>query len=687
MIIRELTLENFGVYGGQHTFNLRPNPSHHFNRPIVLLSGKNGVGKTTFVEAIRLCLHGSIALGNRVGQQEYERYLRKRIHRPPAGHEEPHRAVVRLLFDYVSEGRKHLYKVERKWRRLRASIQEEISIWEDDEPLVNLGADQKEEFLRELIPPGVADLFFFDGEQIRTLAERDEGNLLLGDTVKSLLGLNLVNQLEKDLDIYISRQRANKETAELQAQLKELRAEADEYAQSIAQLEIERQKVIEDVLELNELIEHQEQQIAVEGGWFAKQREELLEKLHRLQVNIERVSQQAQEMCVDLVPFAIAPEMLNAVSARLDKEHAYQEWQSNRKFVAKQIEQLRLDLEQERLWVLGSPADTDSPSRLLDRIEQSLWRTLPEQPVADEEVFLHASEKKRRILQQWIDDAQDAVPRRFSSLLLELNELESERAYLQAELEKVPPDETLAPLVTRLNELHQELGAAQRNLEQLDNEISRLSFHQEQVISKLRKVRERLAEQASDDERVQLAARTQSVLEEYERRLTQAKLERLQSSIVERFNELCSKEQFIKTATIDPQHFTITLFRDGEPFQRTELSAGERQLLAIATMWALREVSDRPAPVIVDTPLSRLDSEHRQRMIDAYLPRVSHQVIVLATDAEIDQQLRQALAPELSHVYHLTYDSQTGSTKSEMEELKFSTNGNSIVELDRIVVK
>ncbi len=66
MLIKRVILENFGVYGGRYEFDLTPRSDGHFNRPIVLFSGKNGVGKTSFVEAIRLCLHGSMALGGRV---------------------------------------------------------------------------------------------------------------------------------------------------------------------------------------------------------------------------------------------------------------------------------------------------------------------------------------------------------------------------------------------------------------------------------------------------------------------------------------------------------------------------------------------------------------------------------------------------------------------------------------------
>lgn len=108
---------------------------------------------------------------------------------------------------------------------------------------------------------------------------------------------------------------------------------------------------------------------------------------------------------------------------------------------------------------------------------------------------------------------------------------------------------------------------------------------------------------------------------------------------------------------IDPQTFTITLYRAGKPFSRSQLSAGEEQIFAIATLWALREVSARPLPVIIDTPLSRLDDEHRRAMLAEFLPQVAQQVIVLATTTEIDEPTFRFIQPALARAYLLEADS------------------------------
>ena len=82
-------------------------------------------------------------------------------------------------------------------------------------------------------------------------------------------------------------------------------------------------------------------------------------------------------------------------------------------------------------------------------------------------------------------------------------------------------------------------------------------------------------------------------------------------------------------------------------------------------MDALLTCSGRSLPLVIDTPLGRLDSKHRERLVKEYFPRAAHQVVVLSTDTEVDQRFYEDLAPHLSHSYHLQFDEETGSTKVE----------------------
>src|SRR6266498_3294952 len=107
MLIRSLSLKDFGLFGGLVTLDLVPRTKYGRTRPIVLFGGKNGAGKSTLLEALRLCLYGRSSLGDRVRLADYHSYLHDRIHRSRQVGYEPHSAEVALEFEHVDVGIQH----------------------------------------------------------------------------------------------------------------------------------------------------------------------------------------------------------------------------------------------------------------------------------------------------------------------------------------------------------------------------------------------------------------------------------------------------------------------------------------------------------------------------------------------------------------------------------------------------
>ena len=92
---------------------------------------------------------------------------------------------------------------------------------------------------------------------------------------------------------------------------------------------------------------------------------------------------------------------------------------------------------------------------------------------------------------------------------------------------------------------------------------------------------------------------------------------------------------------------------------------GEQQIYTTALLWALAKTSGKSLPMILDTPLGRLDSSHRQLLVERYFPYASHQVILLSTDTEIDKPLHLLLEPHISQTFHLAYQKTEGITTIE----------------------
>ena len=96
-------------------------------------------------------------------------------------------------------------------------------------------------------------------------------------------------------------------------------------------------------------------------------------------------------------------------------------------------------------------------------------------------------------------------------------------------------------------------------------------------------------------------------------------------------------------------------------------------------LWALGRTSGRPLPVIIDTPLARLDSDHRRLLVENYFPQASHQVILLSTDTEVDQLYFDLLNPP-SHARIIS--NTTNSTVALSSER--ATSGRSRMKLTRL---
>ncbi len=664
MIIHQLKLLNFGIYEGEQVLNLTPEPYNGFNRPIILLRGKNGAGKTTLVDAIRLCLHGPLALGGRPSRAAYEDYLVQRIHISQRTGRRYTRAGIVLLLDYVSEGKKKTYRVEREWQVLQDRVKENVHIWENGEVLADLEKrEQKDSFLRELVSPGVADLFFFDGEKLNTLAGSTTSGDLLAYTVKALFGLNMIEQLQKDLDIYLSRQRSNQGQDSLQDQLYELTQGISSLESKRLELKTKQQANEQEIDKKQSEIIKQEQQIANEGRWFAERQEELRSRQQRLEVEIEMQRQRAQELANGLLPFAIAPQMCLAVAGRLQLEAEYEQGVTVQQVVDSQLGRLSARFALPEFGdEVGVDMDKAARQRLLSEVETILMQVVPTSDTNPGEIILKVSEQDRHTLLNWIDQSRNQVPQEFCRIISQLDALEGELEQVNHELQLVPADETLKPLVQTLHGYNQDLGALRKTADDLVEQIRRLAYELEQMGYLRQRLRQQIVEQEQNNWRVQLVDQTQFVLNEYAERLGREKVTLLEKRLAVRFNHLCHKQDLIDATAIDMETFEITLYRQQRAFGLDQLSAGERQLFAMAIMWALREVSGVPMPVIVDTPLGRLDSDHRSSMVQSYFPQVSHQVILLATDTEVDEQMLSQLDPAVSHRYYLDYDSSQGKT-------------------------
>jgi|SRR5579885_694990 len=682
MILTKLVLSDFGLYGGYHEFDLRPRETEEELKPIVLFGGKNGSGKTTILEAIRLCLYGRDALGFRVSTADYHAYILRRIHhtRRRAADE----ALVAIEFEYMDNQDRGTYCIERSWKCDQTEVTETLSVRKEGELQFGIGPEHWQEVLKSLIPLGLADLFFFDGERIQSLADDERGGPALAIALKDLLGVNLIEQLETDLQVYLTRQSKVNGLAEMHAELESLLQEKNRleelsraHGQDKASVQTKKDRV-------QSKIEEKKGEIANQGGIFVEQRSAAEAQKQMLSGSIKEIKNFLEASCADLLPFALSPTIGRAVYRRLQEEERVEHERSTQAVLREHADMLAEKVEHDDLWKEIAPDSvTDSlRSAISERIRHILLSQADAAAAGSNAKIIHAlSNQERRNWRRLIRTAFTTTSEDVSRHLGKLSQAQVELEQAERFLQSVPPHELLAPLIQSLHALYAEEERLNASLKEIEKAEKRTAYELTEVERKIKKIQQSLQQNLQGQVKGKLASDVQDVLAEFRQELLRLKITDLEAGFTDYFNRLARKQEFVSHVIINEQTFSMTLVsRDGRYISKSQLSAGEKQIYAIALLWALRAVAARPLPVIIDTPLGRLDSSHRQNLVEYYFPNASHQVIILSTDTEIDASYFAELTPFISHAYHLEFDEETESTKETLGYFWQSAQGKELVD-------
>ncbi len=651
MILRSIELVDFGLYAGTNEIDLVPRRQRGRENPIILVGGKNGAGKTTLLEAVRLALYGRRALGSRVAQSEYDAYLRERIHRNSGVHS----AAVGLEFDYAEAGVVHRYRVRREWVARGKTVVETLLLDKDGAPVSSVPREEWHYFLQELIPPGVSQLFFFDGEKIREIADGEDDNEQLAEAVRGLLGIELVGRLRTDLGLFLARHNRNEEgnaTNRLESVIREhaqLERQAVSLAEEIAELKAARDSQARAAEQIR-------RRFISEGGDAAVHRGRLEAEKEEVSRSISRCEHELRDLANGLLPFTLAPRIVAAFRQGLMDGQGRNEARNEAKALQRALTNWRkrktITPERKATWTAKHWADLEL---FLDTWSKAA-KPVSEPNAAFREVGDGTAALSR------LGEVEAVVAPKARALLTELDALGRRMTKLEIALTRAD-NAAAGVLLDELRLAEQRVGSTEATLQAKLTELKEVRGQQVTLDRERRRLLDEQAGAEASANRAALAARAAQALVEYERRLLDHKLAQLRSEFVCRFNQLVRKGDLIKDVRINPETFSTSLIDSrGRELSKAALSAGEKQVYAIAMLWALARTSGRPLPMIIDTPLARLDSEHRSNLIERYFPSASHQVILLSTDTEVDEALVASLGASISHAYRLDYDQEAWRT-------------------------
>lgn len=653
MLLRKITLEEFGAYRGKQSLDLTPKK----NKPIILIGGLNGCGKTTLLDAIQLALYGNRARCSGRGTKAYEAYLRESINRKA----DPSRgSAITLEFTVMSGGQEHYYRVVRSWHISGKTLKEFLNVYVDEtygerakthrkvvpEGKFNrLLSEGWADHVESLLPLEIASLAFFDGEKIESLANPERAASVIESAVHSLLGVSTVQQLRNDL---LALQRRQKLSDEEQHLLDNIRAQEAERDAVLAQYDIAHQELAQSRTELGKAqrkLDSLEKAFANEGGDLFTRRVELENDKKRTASHLAQVRNELTQLAAGSLPLLMVKPLLDDVRSQAEREQE-----------AQQSAQVLEVLEERDRWLLDLVPDAVR-AEIIERLEGDRAKRAARTQLPVDLNLPHDALAQLSVLDELLKrDTERSV-----QLLERATELTEQMDQVDRQLAGVPAQDKVEALQVARDEQIVEVArfeaARDRAVAKLE-ELKRRREHVTTLLERAHKEFVRTKVKAEEVERIiKYSEKARDTLERFGAALLERHISRLEVAVLQSFKVLMRKQALVHDLRIDTDKFTLTLTdADGEPVDPARLSAGERQLLAVSLLWGLMRVAGNRLPSVIDTPLGRLDSRHREHLVDRYFPNASDQVLLLSTDEEIDEYLLGRLQKSVAHTYTLVHD-------------------------------
>lgn len=659
MIINKMILENYGLFAGRNEFDLSPNRQKKgpkVRRPIILFGGKNGAGKTTFLGATRLLLYGKQSLEGKPTQQEYNQELIGHLHRNKEAATSAQFARIGLEFDHILNGEKSTFYVERSWElKNEDKVTERFDVQKNGEPLSEISPEHWESFISDIVPARLSQLFFFDGEKIKNIAEDLSSNAAIAEAIQSLLGIDNVLSLKSDLKIYKSRLIKDADPQAYKKKLDALLKRLEKIESSEAHLSEEASDLSTQIDGVQITIGKLEKSLSTKGGGFASQRDANQRNVELTKERIEHSEATIRALTDSSLPFSFCPTIKAKMVTQLEKEQLSQASVA----ASKNISSL-----QSKLIDAAAKLSSTEQSSITAFIEKNVGAYLDDVSKASDDPLIHqlSDREAAHIIELTTNNADKQLKEILKETQL-LEELHITLHNTNRDLEKAPAEEDISFIVKDLQASSKELGELQGRSKANQESQRVLSNEKDQLHRDKEKIEKGLKAGAKNAEKLAHLEKLGPALDIYRKQLTKTKIEALRAEVTECFNRLARKSDFVKGIDIDHETFAVTLLDEHDrSIPREDLSSGEKQIFAIAMLWGLARTSGRPLPVVIDTPLGRLDSDHRKNLIENYFPHAGHQVILLSTDTEVDQKLYADLSKHISQSYHLVYDHKKGHT-------------------------
>lgn len=637
MIIKELELHNFGIYASTNTFEF------HGKKPIVLIGGMNGRGKTTILEAILLALYGANSFAYKEsGYKSYSQYLKAHVNRK----DETMRTHIDLEF-VMSMENEELYRIHREWDGNKKNLTESICVYKNGKNNSFL-TENWAMFIENILPSGLAGFFFFDGEKIAELAAENTDKQMK-ESIKSLLGISVLDLLESDLNKIIKKLSKKKTEDVAINEIEELRQKKDEAIEKLVLIDEKMELLEKEKVATTRKLEKFQQEYVRKGGEIVAQRQEHFYERSSVMAKIESGKEQLVIDAASELPFVLVKNLL--INVRKNAETAQNE--KMMEVALEKMSSLFSDFNRQS-------NNSQGAQEFIDYVKAQAEKktSMPSYNLSDASL-----NKLQLLLDEQLRNITSIVQERQKELVNLQGQAEQLDSYLAVDID----EKAIARIYKKIKETELKITEIEVNLAGLEEErrtCNGIVMSAKSAFNK--KVEEYLKYIELDEDSDRIAKYSHiamAIIDEYRIRLQGRKANVVAQTMTNCYKRLANKKNLIDHIEMDSLTLDLKYVnKSGEKIEKSSLSAGEKQLMVIALLWSLALCSKKKLPVIIDTPLSRLDSVHRVSLIETYFPEASEQTIILSTDSEINRNYYDIMKKNIGDEYTLRYDDDTEAT-------------------------
>ncbi|WP_099353722.1 DNA sulfur modification protein DndD [Fredinandcohnia onubensis] len=653
MLFKKLIFDNYKTYYGHQEidFYIPSDIRNEKEKNIILLGGLNGAGKTTILKAILYVLFGKRG----ITEQEHKRLFSNTINN--SFFDEGGRDCSVSLVLETDRGEDWELQVKWSFDNYKRLLNENRSLSirkAGNRHGKKIKIDNIEAFNRiidKIIPYNAAPFFIFDGEEIKDIILRQNSSEMK-EAIHKITGMEAYKQLLSDLKSIKITTEQGLAKAVSQTKLNSLNSELAEVEEELNKLEIRKSKSIEESNKLESLIDNAKKARNDKLTLNSKSREVIINRQGKISTELQLAKKDFESYFKEnAINIILNKKIINLKKQlKLEKDIRYKKIMQEASLTP-----YRSFMNQLLNKDISPPLSTEQLEQI-KRIGEEIWAKENNINLGIPNGFVEihdiSSNDQGYLLNLVVKDKNHII-----ELINKIEKLNRQMDDLETEIRNAPESVDITKENNAIDILVKKLGEQNLKHRAIMNKINKAKEKKSSILNQLT----RLAEQGSGyeelKERLDYINRIIKALNEYVTQNTIMKANFIKDEFSSMLVKLFRKQDEFGKIEFDIDSYTIRLFNDrNQEISIQDRSAGEMQMISSALIWALTKASDLSLPMVIDTPLGRLDSYHRNHLINHYYKHLSEQVIILSTDTEITKEYVDLMKNNSYKQYMLDYD-------------------------------